>query len=143
LPREEAEKLAVEFGVPVDGTLDDLRKRLKEKWRAVEHLPPQGVGASEEGMGVAGSSAGSAGGVHTQVNYLQAKLRGNVTTDMVKNLPLLVDNEPGNVFAFLVKAQEMFDLNLVLDVDFLALLVAKTTGRLAQIVANHMRASST
>jgi hypothetical protein len=124
LPREEAEKLAVEFGVPVDGTLDDLRKRLKKKWRAVEHLlPPRGVGASEEGMGVAGSSTGSAGGVHAQVNYLQAKLKGNVIMDMIKKLPLLLDNEPGNVFTFLMKAQEIFDLNLVLDVDFLALLV--------------------
>ena len=42
LPREEAEKLASELGVSVQGTLDELRKRLQEKWRALEVcLPPQ------------------------------------------------------------------------------------------------------
>jgi hypothetical protein len=41
LPREEAEKLEMELCVPVQGTLDDLRKRLKEKWKALEtYLPP-------------------------------------------------------------------------------------------------------
>jgi hypothetical protein len=94
-------------------------------------------------MGVAGSSAAQESGVHTQHGYLQAKLRGNVVTDMVKNLPVLVDTEPGNVFAFLLKAQEIFDLNLVVDLDFLALLVAKTTGRLTQLIAENLRASST
>jgi hypothetical protein len=32
IPKEEAEKLAMELGVPVQGTLDELHKRLKEKW---------------------------------------------------------------------------------------------------------------
>jgi hypothetical protein len=62
---------------------------------------------------------------------------------MVKNLPVLVNTEPGYVFTFHVRAQEIFDLNLLADIDFLALLVAKTTGRLMQIIADHMRVSST
>jgi hypothetical protein len=41
LPREDAEKLAIAFGVSVQGTLDELRKKLK-KLRAVEkYLLPQ------------------------------------------------------------------------------------------------------
>jgi hypothetical protein len=94
-------------------------------------------------MGLAGSSTTYESGAHIQHNYLQAKLRGNVVTDMVKNLPVLVNTEPGNVFTFLLKAQDFFYLNLVFDVDLLALLVAKTTDRLTQTIAEHMRASST
>jgi hypothetical protein len=57
LPREEAEKLATEMGVSVQGTLDELRKRLKEKWGALEnYLPPQSTDKSEVGMDVAGVS---------------------------------------------------------------------------------------
>jgi predicted transcriptional regulator len=48
LPKEEAEKLAMELGVPVQGTMDELRKRLKDKWRIVEtYLPPQSKDKSE------------------------------------------------------------------------------------------------
>jgi hypothetical protein len=44
LPREEAEKLAMELSVPVQGTLDDLRKSLKEKWKALEtYRHPQSI----------------------------------------------------------------------------------------------------
>jgi hypothetical protein len=70
LPTEEGEMMAAELGVSIQGTLDELRKRLKEKWRAVEHfLPPRGAEASEAGMGVAGSTGTHGGGVHTQVHY--------------------------------------------------------------------------
>jgi hypothetical protein len=44
LPREEAEKLAMELGVPVQGTLDEFRKRLKEsgkRWRPTYRLRVQ------------------------------------------------------------------------------------------------------
>jgi hypothetical protein len=58
LPKEEAEKLATELGVPVQGTLDEFRKRLKEKWKAVEtYLPPQREDKSEVAMHTAGISA--------------------------------------------------------------------------------------
>jgi hypothetical protein len=36
LPREEAEKLANELGLSAQGTLDELRRKVKDKWRAVE-----------------------------------------------------------------------------------------------------------
>jgi hypothetical protein len=35
ISKEEAEKLAMELSVPVQGTLDELRKKLKEKYKAL------------------------------------------------------------------------------------------------------------
>jgi hypothetical protein len=40
LSKEEAEMVAMELSVPVQGTLDELRKRLKEKWKALETYLP-------------------------------------------------------------------------------------------------------
>jgi hypothetical protein len=145
LPKGEAEKLAVELGVPVDGTLDDLRKRLKEKWRLMEnYLPPQFTAKSEVGMNTAGSSVNTVqnSDVHGHVSYSQIKLRGKVVTDLVKNIPVLSDTEPESVFRFLVGAKEVYDLNFVTEVEFLALMVARTTGRVTQIISVHLGTSS-
>jgi hypothetical protein len=118
LLREEAEKLAAELGV-YTGVLRRYAKKAEgEMESAGAPLTLRGTETSEEGMGVAGSSTTHGSSVHTQVNYLQAKQRGNIIVDMVKNLPVLVDTEPGNVFTFLLKAKEIFDLNLVVDVIF-------------------------
>jgi hypothetical protein len=145
LSREEAEKLAMELSVPVQGTLDELRKRLKEKWKVLEtYLPPQSTDKSEVAMHTAGVSDTKVqcSNVHDHASYSQNKLRGKVATDLVKNIPVLSDTEPESVFKFLVRAREVFDLNLVTDVEFLALLVARTTGRVTQIFSVHLSASS-
>jgi hypothetical protein len=71
LPREEAEKLAMELGVPVQGILDEFRKRLKEKWKALEtYLPPQNTDKSKVAMHTAGVSdiKGQCGDVHDHVS---------------------------------------------------------------------------
>jgi hypothetical protein len=47
LPKQELEGLASQLGLSTDGTLDDLRKRVKEKWTAVElYLPSQSTAKS-------------------------------------------------------------------------------------------------
>jgi hypothetical protein len=126
LPREEAEKLAVELGVSVHGTLDDLRKKLKEKWKALEqYLPPQSTDKSEARSSDT-SSRVSEGLDH--VNYSQCKLKGKVFADLVRNVPVLSIAEPERVLKFLVRASEVYDLKLVSDGEFLALLVARSTG---------------
>jgi hypothetical protein len=57
LPKEEAEMLAMELGFLVQGTMDELRKRLKDKWRIVEtYLPPQSKDKSEVAVHTAASS---------------------------------------------------------------------------------------
>lgn len=93
-------------------------------------------------MGVAGANDVKflCSDVHAHVNYSQIKFRGKVVTDLMRNIPVLSDTEPDRVFKFLVRAREVYDLNLVTDAEFLALLVARTTGRIMQIISVHLRA---
>jgi hypothetical protein len=77
------------------------------------------------------------GDVHDHVSYAELQLRGKVATDLVKNIPVLSDTEPESVFIFLIRAREVCDLDLVTDAEFLALLVARTTGRLTQVIGVH------
>jgi hypothetical protein len=79
--------------------------------------------------------------VHDHVSYSPIKLWGKVATDLVKNIQVFSDMEPESVFKFLVRAREVYDLNLVTDAEFLSLLVARTTGKLAQIFSAHLSAS--
>ncbi|PNF41498.1 hypothetical protein B7P43_G13234 [Cryptotermes secundus] len=82
------------------------------------------------------------GDVHAQISYTQSKLRGNMVSDLVKSIPTLTGTEPEQVFRFLVRAEEVYDLKLVTDGEFLALLVARTTGRVMLIISGHLRVSS-
>jgi hypothetical protein len=145
LPKEDAEKLAMELGVSVQGTLDELRKRLKEKWRLLQiYLPPQSTDKSGVAVHTAASSSiqGQGGNVHDHDSYFRMKLKGNVVTGLVKNIPVLSSTEPEAVFQFLVRASEIHRLNLVPDEELLALLVARTTGRITQIFGVHLSVSS-
>ncbi|PNF34291.1 hypothetical protein B7P43_G16460 [Cryptotermes secundus] len=74
LPREYAEKFASELGVSVQGTLDYLPKKLKDKWRALEAcLPPHITDKFAASTDVAGTSMVKIqrGVVHAQVSYAQ------------------------------------------------------------------------
>jgi hypothetical protein len=53
-----------------------------------------------------------------------------MATDLVKNIQVLCNTEPEMVFNFFIRAREVYDLNLVTDAKFQALLIARTTGRL-------------
>jgi hypothetical protein len=47
LSKQQVEELASYLGLFTDGTLDDLRKRVKEKWIAIEpYLPSQSAAKS-------------------------------------------------------------------------------------------------
>jgi hypothetical protein len=145
LPREQAEKLAIELSLSTQGTLDELRKRLKEKWKTLEgYLPPQSTDKSEVATHATSVSdvKSQSCDLSSQVTYLQIKSRGKVATDLVKNIPVLSDTEPESVFKFLIRAREVYELKLVTDAEFLALLVPKTAGRLTQILSAHLSISS-
>lgn len=146
LPREELEKLAVELAVPTQGNLDDLRKRVKQKWSLLEpYLPPRNPVESEGAVHVAGSGegCGRSSNMHGHIVYSQVKLRGKVVADLVRNVPVLSKAEPEKVFQFLLGASEVYDLHLVSDGEFLALLVTRTTGRFTQIIGSHLSTSAT
>jgi hypothetical protein len=42
------------------------------------------------------------GDVHDHVSLVQIKLKGKMASDLVKNIPVLSDTEPENVFTFLI-----------------------------------------
>jgi hypothetical protein len=145
LPREEAQKMVVELGVPAKGAVHGIRLRLKEKWKAMEqYLPPRRADESERGLGVAGTSyvKNESSDVQAQSNYLQAKLRGRVVADMLRGIPVLLNTEPENVFGFLIRVRQVYDLGLATDEEFLTHIVTKMTGRLTRIVGAHLRLGS-
>ncbi|PNF34152.1 hypothetical protein B7P43_G18333, partial [Cryptotermes secundus] len=69
----------------------------------------------------------------------QSKLRGNVVSELVRNIHILTDTEPEQVFRFLVRAKEVYDLKLVTDGEFLALLVARTARKHMNIISGYLR----
>jgi hypothetical protein len=118
---------------------------LKEKWKALEtYLPPQSEDKSEVAMHTAGvnDSKVQGGDVHNHVSYAKLKLRGKAASDLVKNIPVFSDTDPESVFNFVIRVREVYDLNIVTDAEFLALLVARTTGRFTQIISVNFSASS-
>ncbi|PNF38694.1 hypothetical protein B7P43_G17648 [Cryptotermes secundus] len=145
LSKQQAERLAIELGVSVDVTLDDLRRRLKEKWSSLEpHLPTQLTAKTELAMDAAVSVGDGAmnAGITGQVSYVQTKMRGRVVGDLVRNSPMLSGTDPESVLHFPIRAQEVYDLNLVDDLEFLALLVGRTSSRVTQILGLHLGTSS-
>jgi hypothetical protein len=51
LSKQQLEELASQMGLPTNGTVDELRKRVKEKWTAIEaYLPSQSTDKSSPSM---------------------------------------------------------------------------------------------
>jgi hypothetical protein len=51
LSKQQLEELASQMGLPTSGTVDELRKRVKEKWTAIEaYLPSQSSDKSSSSM---------------------------------------------------------------------------------------------
>jgi hypothetical protein len=80
--------------------------------------------------------------VQGQDTNSQFKLRAKVVADLVKGIPVLSDAEPKSVVKFLIRATEVYELGLVADEEFLALLVARTTGMFTQIISGHLGTSA-
>jgi hypothetical protein len=143
LSREEADNLAAELNVAGQGNLDDLRKRLKEKWKSLEtYLPPQNAGKWGKAMHTMGPSTSNSASVQGQVTNSHFKLRAKVVADLVKGIPVLSDAVPESVFKFLIRATEVYELGLVADEEFLALLAARRTGMFTQIISGHLGTSA-
>jgi hypothetical protein len=76
--------------------------------------------------------------VQGQFIYLKAKLRGKAVADLLKGIPVFLNTEPENVFGFLVRVRQVYDLGLVTDEEFMMHILTKTTGRLTRIVSAHL-----
>ncbi|PNF34293.1 hypothetical protein B7P43_G16384, partial [Cryptotermes secundus] len=70
------------------------------------------------------------------------KMRSRVVGDLVRNIPVLSGTDPESVLHFFIRAQEVYDLNLLGDLEFLVFLVGRTSGRVTQILRLHLRTSS-
>jgi hypothetical protein len=135
LSKQQAEELASQLGLSIDGTLDDLRKMLKQKWTIIQpYLPspmaPNSSLASEPNP----LNIDSIGHESTYLSKGKFKL----VSDLIKNSPLLADTEPEKIVKMLIRVVEVYDLKLVTDSEFMSLLVCRTSGRITQMLVAHI-----
>jgi hypothetical protein len=139
---ERALQLAEQLNVPVDGSLEDIKTRLMDNWAGIETILPSQTGAQVKLEHVTPSVApvSQASNVSAQdtSNVTVAKMRGRVVSDLIKNIPLLIDTDPENILKFLIQLKGVHDLKLVSDFEILSLTVGRTSGRVAQIVGNYL-----
>lgn len=139
LSKQQVEELAGQLGLPIDGTLDDLRKRVKQKWSAIEpYLPSPSVAKSA--LVSESNASRDDSTVRASTHLMKVKL--NLVSDLFKNIPLLSDTDPENILKFLIRVSEVYDLKLVSESEFLSLLVSRTSGRVMQILGAHLGTTS-
>jgi hypothetical protein len=108
LSKQQAEDLASQLGLYTEGTLDDLRKRVKEKWTAIEpYLPSPSAAKSSVVMKPVSQSADSVG----YQGYCLNKVKIKLATDLISAIPILSNTDPEEIPKFLIRAKEDFDLN--------------------------------
>jgi hypothetical protein len=110
LPKQQLEGLASVLGLSTDGTLDDLRERIKEKWTAVEpYLPSQSAAKSfllttpvDQNMDPS-----------MQQGNCLSNIKIKLATDLISDIPVLSGTDPEEILKFLIRAKGVFDLKLI------------------------------
>jgi hypothetical protein len=138
---QQLEELASQLGLKTDGTLDDLRRRVKEIWPASEPFLPSPSSAAESTF-VTKSEYQITGPLGRDSSYL-SKMKIKLVEDSIKNIPVLADTDPENSLKFLIRVKGVYALNLITDVEFLPLLVSRTSGRITQILGAHVFSNQT
>jgi hypothetical protein len=134
-PKQQAEKLTSQLGLSIDGTLDDLRKRLKQKWTSLQpYFPPPSAPKSSQASEPNPLNIYSIGHESTYLSKVNFKLVSN----LIKNIPLLADTDPEKIVKFFMSVGEVYDLKLVIDSEFMSLLVCRTSGRITQMLGSHV-----
>jgi hypothetical protein len=126
LSKQQLEELAGQLGLPIDGTLADLRKRVKQKWTINQPYLPYPT-AAKSSLVSEPTPLNADSLVHAST-YL-TKIKINLVSDLIKNIPLLTDTDPERILRFLIRVSEVHDLRLVSDTEFMSLLVSRTAGR--------------
>ncbi|PNF14563.1 hypothetical protein B7P43_G14188 [Cryptotermes secundus] len=86
LSKQQLESLASQLGVSTKGTLDDLRKRVRDKWTTIEpYLPPQASAKSFQTMNPIQRSTEPTSHLDAPVNKMKIKL----VTDLIAAIPTL------------------------------------------------------
>jgi hypothetical protein len=70
--------------------------------------------------------------------YCLNKVKIKLSTDLISAIPALSGTDPEKVLKFLIRVKEVFDLKLVSDSEFKALMVSRTSGRITQILSAHV-----
>jgi hypothetical protein len=139
LSQEQAEQLAGELRVSSEGTLGELQTRLKEKWMVTESVKPSKSGVKPKVKSEKSEVQRNVSEVEVRSDGAAVlKMRVKVVSDLVKNVPFLVDVDPENILKFMIRLKEVHDLNLVSDFELLSLTVGRTSGRVAQIVGSYL-----
>lgn len=152
------------FSLPCDGTVDALRKTIKERWMQLEqHFPSisdkpfsfSGVtmASQTEGRGEISEptasvplssrvlhSVGDIGEVPTRDSL---KLKEKALTELLKSVPIIMSMEPQVVLNFLVQVTDIFDLHLVSDYHFLICVLTRNVGRITQIISSRLNTVET
>ncbi|KDR12470.1 hypothetical protein L798_13772 [Zootermopsis nevadensis] len=143
LTMEQAIQMAEQLNVPAGDSLEEIRARLMDKWAEIETILPSSSEVQVKLEKVTPVSAAANSLVDTalmQVNSDAAvgKMRSRVVSDLVKNVPLLLNTDPEDILKFLIQLKEVHDLKLVSDFEFLSLIVGRTSGRVAQIIGKYL-----
>jgi hypothetical protein len=107
LSKQKVEELASQLGLSTDGTLSDLRKRVNEKWTAIEHyLPSQSAAKSSL---LTESVPQNIDSIAYRGNCLN-KVKIKLATDLISSIPVLSDTDPEKILKFLIRARKVFEL---------------------------------
>jgi hypothetical protein len=135
LTKQQVEELSSQMGLPTNGTLDELRKWVKDKWTAIEvYLPSQSADKLSPSMT---SLPQRSDATVYRGNYF-AKIQIKLVTDLISAIPVLSNTHPEQILEFLIRARHVFELRLISDSEFMALLVSRTSGRITQILGAHL-----
>jgi hypothetical protein len=135
LSKQQLEEFASQLGLSNDRTLDDLRKRVKEKWSTVElYLPSVSAAKFTPDMKPVQPGMDSVAGEGNRPSKVKIKL----ATDLISGIPVLSGTDPELILNFLIRANQIGDLKLIPDSDFMTLLMGRTTGRVMQILGVHL-----
>jgi hypothetical protein len=77
--------------------------------------------------------------VDTSVNKVKIKL----ASDLIASIPPLIDMDPESILKFLIQVNHVFQLKLLTDTEFMALLIARTSGRLMHVLATYLGTTDT
>jgi hypothetical protein len=122
----------------MEGTLDDLRKRLKDRWTIIEpYLPPRGAAKSNLNVTPGQSVVNSEAYLTTPLGKIKTKL----ASDLILTIPFLSCTDPELVLKFLIRANQIAELKLLPDSEFMALLMSRTSGRVTLFLSTHVGTS--
>lgn len=108
-------------------------------WTAVEPFQPS-PGTAAEATPATKLKSWTAGS-SDQDNVYLTKMKLKLVEDSMKNIPFLADTYPENILKFLMALKRVYDLNLVMDFEFLSLQVSRTSGRMTQLLGAHLNST--